>query len=85
MLYLFSEVPFMRPFFLILAASTTLLAEQVLTEPVQCDVLVSDDLEYDCQESIQFLGQFVLTDSMVVDSIKMKGLLNDKAEGHKLH
>lgn len=77
----------MRSLFLSLLLPTSLLASQLeLTKNSECDVIVSDDLEYDCQESIDFFGQFVLdTDSVEVDSIKLKGILNDKTTGHKLY
>lgn len=77
----------MRSLFLSLLLPTSLLALQLeLTKNSECDVIVSDDLEYDCQESIDFFGQFVLdTDSVEVDSIKLKGIVYGKAEGHKLY
>ncbi len=77
----------MRSLFLSLLLPTSLLALQLeLTKNSECDVIVSDDLEYDCQESIDFFGQFVLdTDSVEVDSIKLKGIVYDKAEGYKLY
>ncbi len=78
----------MRSLFLSLLLPTSLLALQLeLTKNSECDVIVSDDLEYDCQESIDFFGQFVLdTDSVEVDSIKLKGILNEhQTTGRKLY
>lgn len=78
----------MRSLFLSLLLPTSLLALQLeLTKNSECDVIVSDDLEYDCQESIDFFGQFVLdTDSVEVDSIKLKGILNEhQTKGRKLY